>query len=249
MQDRYVGDIGDFGKYALLKSLAGADLRLAVVWYLYPDVEANGDGGFVAYPELRCCDPELHDTLATLVANGNRSVAAVECSPVLPASTIFYSRPLSFRDSPPNSRAARLTQRRKWLEAALNATSGADIVFMDPDNGFGGRSASPTSRTGPKYVFPDEVEQFLQRGQSVIVYHHQTRERGGLAVQVASHVGALRTVAADVPPYAAVFRRRSVRVYFIIPAPGHRDLLLERTQGFIRGPWGRDGHFELWEAE
>ena len=47
MQDQYVGDIGDFGKYGLLRHLfgrpEGADaapedaLRLGVVWYLFPD--------------------------------------------------------------------------------------------------------------------------------------------------------------------------------------------------------------------
>ena len=37
MQDRYVGDIGDFGKYGLLRALCGRDLYLGVVWYLIPD--------------------------------------------------------------------------------------------------------------------------------------------------------------------------------------------------------------------
>ena len=44
MQDRYVGDVGDFGKYGLLRALCGGDLTLGVVWYLYPDEEANNDG-------------------------------------------------------------------------------------------------------------------------------------------------------------------------------------------------------------
>ncbi len=49
MQDRYAGDIGDFQKYALLKALSEKDLRLAVIWYLNPDVEGNADGSFMAY--------------------------------------------------------------------------------------------------------------------------------------------------------------------------------------------------------
>ena len=44
VQDRYVGDVGDFGKYGLLRALCGGDLTLGVVWYLYPDEEANNDG-------------------------------------------------------------------------------------------------------------------------------------------------------------------------------------------------------------
>lgn len=42
MQNRYVGDVGDFGKYHLLKALCRGDdgkaaLSLGVVWYLVPD--------------------------------------------------------------------------------------------------------------------------------------------------------------------------------------------------------------------
>ena len=45
MQDRFVGDIGDFGKYGLLRTLAGIEpkaepgYRLGVVWYLRPEVK------------------------------------------------------------------------------------------------------------------------------------------------------------------------------------------------------------------
>jgi hypothetical protein len=33
MQDRYAGDIGDFGKFALLRALEGAGLSVGVNWY------------------------------------------------------------------------------------------------------------------------------------------------------------------------------------------------------------------------
>ncbi len=49
MQDRYVGDVGDFGKYGLLRALSGpfkseAVLSLGMVWYLVPDQGNGGDG-------------------------------------------------------------------------------------------------------------------------------------------------------------------------------------------------------------
>ena len=45
MQNQYVGDIGDFGKYGLLREIfgrpevpeSGCGLRLGVAWYLSPD--------------------------------------------------------------------------------------------------------------------------------------------------------------------------------------------------------------------
>src|SRR5829696_4979011 len=48
MQDRYVGDVGDFGKYGLLRTL-GAGLSLGVVWYLVPNESHNADGKHTSY--------------------------------------------------------------------------------------------------------------------------------------------------------------------------------------------------------
>ena len=56
MQNRYVGDIGDFGKYHLLKTLCAGNntalaLSLGVVWYRVPDENHNDDGKHIRYLE------------------------------------------------------------------------------------------------------------------------------------------------------------------------------------------------------
>lgn len=111
MQDRYVGDIGDFGKYALLQALfgpadgsSGRTLSLGIVWYLMPDEESSGDGSLLRYLEptpgnlalYRDCDPILYDTLGSLVSTSNRSVAALRESGVLPPGTVSYEEPFVF---------------------------------------------------------------------------------------------------------------------------------------------------------
>ena len=48
MQDRYVGDIGDFVKYGLLRAIRG-EKSLGVVWYLRPNDGPVGDGRHTAY--------------------------------------------------------------------------------------------------------------------------------------------------------------------------------------------------------
>ena len=57
MRDRYVGDIGDFAKYGLLRAI-GKGKRLGVAWYLCVGNEAprvdseevsTGDGRHTAY--------------------------------------------------------------------------------------------------------------------------------------------------------------------------------------------------------
>lgn len=49
MQDRYTGDIGDYGKLGLLRSLAAAGLHVGVNWYRTPDEDHNEDGKFTQY--------------------------------------------------------------------------------------------------------------------------------------------------------------------------------------------------------
>ena len=90
MQDQYVGDIGDFGKYGLLRHLTGMRddaapgdaLRLGVVWYLFPDEAPkdpnkpdNRDGSLTGYlrdrrdnhKKFRNCDTDLYDALHKIV--------------------------------------------------------------------------------------------------------------------------------------------------------------------------------------
>ena len=105
MQDRYIGDVGDFGKYGLLRWLCrgdehGSELRLGVLWYRFDedDSTAGNDGGYIQYlssnpPRLErslgSCDPDLFDKMLNIV-NDHRSIAAVEAQAILPAETVFF---------------------------------------------------------------------------------------------------------------------------------------------------------------
>ena len=87
MQDRYVGDIGDYAKYSLLRALSRGR-KLAVSWYLFPD-EDNGDGGTrrVSPPTRQVARARSADIRRTSQNHGrffhmeqDRSVAAIEQS-------------------------------------------------------------------------------------------------------------------------------------------------------------------------
>ena len=61
MQNRYTGDIGDFGKIGLLRYFE-REFTLGVNWYLTPDETHNGDGRHIGYlqkNEFRLCDQQL----------------------------------------------------------------------------------------------------------------------------------------------------------------------------------------------
>ena len=127
MQNRYVGDIGDFVKLGILRALSpGYDLGVA--WWLFPDEDHNKDGrhiGDLSRPDQwRHFDPQLSDTLADIVASGQRNVRTLEETNILPG-TLFASNPI-----PRRSQA-----RQEWFRGVQDTLDGANLLFVDPDNG------------------------------------------------------------------------------------------------------------------
>src|SRR5215469_10292462 len=99
MQNRYVGDIGDYLKLGILRALLPG-FRLGVAWWLYPDESHNGDGRHIDYlnrhTQWRHFDPELFDALGRIVSSGQRNIRALESANVLPsASFASESIPIS----------------------------------------------------------------------------------------------------------------------------------------------------------
>ena len=88
MKNQYVGDIGDYGKYALLQAFVNADVNVGVNWYLTDNDESN-DGKFINYlseERMRRYNPEIFDELRRLQigkTNPLRISKQVEYSPGL----------------------------------------------------------------------------------------------------------------------------------------------------------------------
>lgn len=211
------------------------------------------DGKHIRYLEpsaknvarFRRCDPYLYDALAQIVHRGPRSVGSVREERVLPCDTAFYESPLTFGDLPrngPAAREARLARRRAWLQGACAATAGCDSVLVDPDNGLES-GARRHEKLGPKYVYLDELSPYLVRGQSVVIYHHLGR-RGSAKHQLQERFQQLtERLQPSTGTFALLFRRGTLRCFFIVPAEVHRDLLTQRTRRFVNGPWS--AHFEI----
>ena len=237
MQNKYVGDIGDFGKYGLLRFISGRPLRLGVVWYLHPHESKTSDGKFIGYlcnrldndSRFRDCDPHLYETLRQLVYGGDRNVAAVRRNGVLLQGTTFYEELL------PNASGGYQAKRESWLEGALQATAGADLVFFDPDNGIS-EAADRVGKRSRKHVFIQELRPFWERGQSLIIYHHLNRNAkapeqiGGWAEILESRLKPSRL-------WSLWYHRGTARAYFIAAQKRHEPTLEARLKRFSKSPW------------
>jgi hypothetical protein len=239
MRDSYVADVGDFGKYALLNALAGTDLRLGVFWCRNSEPDATQDGRFIAYPELRPCDPNLYDRLTQILEGNQRTLSRVENSHILPSNAVFYGTAMPAPKTPCFSTSAREEQsklRAAWFEDGFQKLSEAELVFLDPDNGIATTRAKKHWRSSVKYVFEDEVTEWRRRGQSVVLYQHQ--QRRSLLAQVSEQ---RETLEAAGTCYAVSFHRRAARIYYIIAADEHKSRISERLTCFLTGGWGK--HF------
>jgi hypothetical protein len=129
MRDQYAGDVSDVLKFAFLRALAGADRTLGVAWYYAPGDDGRADGRHLEWrdePAWRLLDEQLHAGLSTLP---ERSIAALERAMIWPTGAMFHRDPM-----PPR------VERGVWGARKRTALDGADIVFLDPDNGLGGET-------------------------------------------------------------------------------------------------------------
>lgn len=254
MQDRYVGDIGDFEKYGLLRLISKeAGLRLGVNWYLVnPEKTSeakNSDGSHIDYlfePEsYKRCDEELFGKLRSIVEpeksgieRSCRKVGEIEKRGVLHSDTVFYNEVLNFSAG----------NRSQWVKNGIDALTGCDIVFFDPDNGFPpiknsnfDYSVSKNRKKSVKYVYHDELVDYFKRGQSLIVYQHRTREKEE------KYGWRFKKIAKDMRG-ASVFYIRfhliSGRDYVFILQPKHEREVKAAVENFLNDPdWSACGFF------
>lgn len=237
MQDRYVGDIGDYAKYGLLRALS-AGKKLGVAWYLHPD-EGNSDGmkiGYLNEPGIwRHLDQELFDALHGMITRwqqceGQRCVAEVERLNLLPGAN--FAGDLLHTDIPP----AKWRQRREWRQAWFNDVMAVlrdcDIVFADPDNGLCLDKRYRASRK--KYLKRLPIAEALQlsKGRTAVLYHHNTRRPGGHRKEIRCWINKL-------PHCAGAFycNQDGFRTFFVITCD---DEIKSRLDEFGK-TWKRAG--------
>ena len=94
MQDRYAGDIGDFGKFGLLRYVENEGISVGVNWYLTKpinEIESNkNDGKHEIKDKFKECDIELFYKLKK-VFSGKRNVKNIEIKKLL-NTNIYYSK-------------------------------------------------------------------------------------------------------------------------------------------------------------
>ncbi len=254
MRHPYVADVGDFGKYGLLRAICrdNRDTRLGVVWYLTDAHEHNNDGKHDGYLKrgsdrrraaYRDCDPELYDRMKEIRELDQLSVEMLQDGVVLPQNTKFYSEPVpSFhgRVRYREDQEQRWRTRDEWHDRAVASVADANCVFTDPDNGltFSDRQQLRRRKPSHKHSFWHEIADYLAKGKSVVAYHHMARQKGGHEKHITDRLVQLKSL--GFPGWALHFRRGTARAFLVIPSQTHLDAFWESTQRFAER-WSRHG--------
>jgi hypothetical protein len=164
MQDRWVGNIGDFGKLALLRHLMGGR-RLAICWYMTGQrSDAAEHDRYFAYlersDEFRHFAPEVFDALKRIARGAPtdlRRIAVLEASGLLEGAA-FHGIEVPKR--------AHL--RKRWAQELVHSIDDADFVFLDPDNGIQGK------RLTPKHVALSEIAALRRPDRMIMLGQRQS---------------------------------------------------------------------------
>jgi len=251
MQNKYVGDVGDFGKYGMIRALfSNSPYKLGVNWCLVEKEEKKNDGKHTTYlnidgnnpredleKQFKPCDEELYRALQHLVSGQIRRVEAVEESQLLGRETIYFREEQDSR--PPRYARGDGFNRTLWHQHGLKALKKMDVVFFDPDNGMEVKAFPKSSKKHIKYVYYDELADYYSRGQSLIVYQH--RDMKPIEKYLERFFSVLESPAFTKPigkMFLLRFHRFGIRDYFLVLHPEHVEEITQRVSSMIAGRWG-----------
>ena len=172
----------------------------------------------------------LRNSLKEII-NGQRRISALEIMDLVP-NAIYYHEVLY---SP-----SQTFSRQDWHIKALEVLSGADIVFLDPDNDILVNSVSSSSAKSNKYVFINEIVDYFTAGKSVIIYNHRCREQESVCLQRFAWMHE-KSILNDAIIAGVTLKRGTVRDYIFTLQPSHAARIMGCLDNMLQSSWGN--HF------
>ncbi|MER9223159.1 hypothetical protein NKI48_30580 [Mesorhizobium sp. M0644] len=158
--------------------------------------------------------------MSALVRGSNRGIEALRGA--------FDGNPLFVADVlPVGLRASsRSAARDTWFKKACSRLSGCELVFADPDNGLVDDEEWRRRTVGFGKQMPMAEALALSKGRCAVIYHHNSRFKGGHDAEVDHWLRQL-----GMPALAVRATAYSCRTFFIINPDSE---IVERTIEFCR---------------
>ena len=240
MQDRYAGDVGDFGKIGMLRCIENKGIKIGINWYLVENESHNQDGKHIGYLQDKNffgIDDELRMSLDSVIKHNIRSVEQLENLNLL-KSNLYYHDILKV------VKGTVRENRDVWHKDALKCMQESELIFLDPDNGLLPKSVSRGSIKSIKYVLPEEIIDYYTAGHTVVFYSHRTREQVDTYLKRFSVLFESNEVE-EATILGITFKRGTLRDYFFIIRKEHKERILKGINELLGSNWNR--HFSIIE--
>ena len=232
MKNQYVGDIGDYGKYGLLRFLASHGIKIGVNWYLTEN-DGSTDGKFTTYlknPADRVYDPELFDALQNIADHPDKTVKMIKQAGIIPDAEFFGE----MLKSSSLKADAREWNRRLWFNNSTLMLGNAELIFADPDNGISYRKTART-KDSEKFILPEDVAEYYNSGRNVVYYCHKGRRKQEAWDQAKEEI---RNHIRDAQLLAVTCHRGTQRSYIFVLHPDCYMKYERIITAFLDTEWG-----------
>ncbi len=233
MKDQYFGDINDYRKYGLLRSIVDVSkLRLLIVWMLTAD-DGSTDGKFISYLEhpekWSSHDPILFKKIKKLLDHApERRVSLIEQTGLLKGAKYFSKHA-------PDSKS----DRSSWFELLVKRSQESDLVFLDPDNGFEVESKPYGRKNSSKFVYRHEIEALWSSGKSLLIYQHFIREAR------LSFIQRMMDTLERATPNSLVEAFSTPHVVFLLALQPNHQCFHEEITNTVQKKW--EGQIKHWQ--
>ena len=233
MKNQYVGDIGDYGKYGLLRFLAKNGIKIGINWYLTEN-DGSSDGKFIYYlnkPAEGKYDPELFNSLGKIAFHPDKTVEMIESAGIIPGAE-FYNVLLRSKCL---ELEKRKTARCLWFNNSILLLNEVELIFADPDNGISYRKNMKT-KDSEKYILPEEVYKYYKSGKNVVFYCHKGRRGEEAWDKAKSGIGKYIN---DAYVLAITYHRGTQRSYIFVLHQECFQKYEKLLKEFVGSAWGK----------
>ena len=230
LKDQYVGDVGDYGKYGLLRYLSQKGIKIGVNWYLTRNDDIVVNGNIRGYLDNEDESKYDRDVFFLLKYLPERSIGQIESSNIIP-NALFYSELLTIDDLP---KAKRWGMRKAWHNQAMRVLADAELIFADPDVG-STDDETALEKGGEKYVALGELQQYYESGKDVVYYCQRARRT---PEQWREKMLELTTMCPNIRIIALTYRRGTQRSYIFGIHPERFSFYDTLLDDFLKTSWG-----------
>lgn len=237
MKNQYIGDIGDYGKYGLLRFISKHGIKIGVNWYLSENDIIIVDGKINNYLNDdrkngdKIYEPELFELLKQFAFKDDKNVIQLEDNNIIPNAVYYHNIIPKVSNI---VRKDRKTIRENWHKNALNTLNDVDLIFADPDNGSADDKLC-IRKNGEKYAGICELADYYKSGKDIVYYCHKARRNPDAWKR---KILELNTICAEAKIIVLTFHRGTQRSFIFGIHPEKYEKYSTLVKQFLSTNWG-----------